>query len=459
MSVRRSAGAIFWGLTLVAIGSLLLAYNLGYPIHIWPYVVRYWPGLLIVWGLLKFVDFFRLRHAGDRRPLFSASEVALLILVIFAGSAITTAANVSPEIGRIFDIGDIDLWDITGDNYNYDQHLERQGVVSGSEIEIVNFFGDIDVRPAGSDQIIVDVKKTIRAANRGEADRLDRDFTFSIQEEGSRYRIMSNRDQSGFHGTPRQRFKSSLTVRVPKNAALHLDNRNGRVSVQDLFGNQNLTNRYGEVDVRNITGQLQIENRNGSVTVQDISDSVEITNRYANTTVKNVGGDLRIETRNGLVYVSGVSGNATIDNSYAPINAENIKGSLNVTGRNNSIDVQHVEGDIQADSSYENVNIKDARGAITVSSRNGDLMLSLVRPPEKDIAINGRYSNVTLELPSGSSFGLDARTEYGQVYSEFEEIRTIESNRERSLTGRVGRGGPRISVSLRNGDIRLVKRG
>src|SRR5437773_5879381 len=194
MSVRRSAGAVFWGLTLVAIGGLLLARNLGYAIPIWSYVARYWPALLIGWGLLKFVDYFRFRHAGDNRPLFSGGEVALLILVIFAGSAITTAANVSPELGNIFEIGDIDLWDITGDNYTFDQHLERQNVLPGSEIEIVNFFGNVEVRPAESDRIVVDARKTIRASSKEEADRLEKDFMFFVRGEGLNYRIKSDRD-------------------------------------------------------------------------------------------------------------------------------------------------------------------------------------------------------------------------------------------------------------------------
>src|SRR5262245_46270403 len=191
MSTRRSAGAIFWGLTLVAIGGVLLAYNLGYPLRIWPYVVRYWPALLIGWGLLKFVDYFRFRHAGDNRPLFSGGEVALLILVIIAGSAITTAANVSPAIGNIFEIGDFDLWDITGNNYSYDEHREQENVPQGSEIEIVNFYGNVEVRPSDANRITVDIKKTIRASNKDEADRLDRDFTFSVQQEASKFRVIS----------------------------------------------------------------------------------------------------------------------------------------------------------------------------------------------------------------------------------------------------------------------------
>src|SRR5436190_8465969 len=142
MSFRRSAGAIVWGVTLVAVGGLLLAHNMGYTIRVWSYVARYWPALLIAWGVLKFVDFFRFRRAGDNRPLFSGGEVALLILVIFAGSALTVAANVSPELGNIFNIGDFDLWDITGNNYTFDQHQEMN-VNAGSEIEIINQYGSV----------------------------------------------------------------------------------------------------------------------------------------------------------------------------------------------------------------------------------------------------------------------------------------------------------------------------
>ena len=459
MSVRRSAGAIFWGLALVAIGGLLLANNLGYRIRIWPYVVRYWPALLIGWGLLKFVDFFRFRRSGDNRPLFSGSEVALLILLIFAGSAITTAANVSPEIGNIFEIGDLDLWDITGDNYMYDQHLEQASVTPASEIEIVNFYGNVEVRPADSDQIVVDVKKTVRAGSKDEADRLERNFTFSIQPEGKKYRIASNRDD-GFTGpgVPRQRLKSSLTILVPKRSTVHLENRNGRILLQDLTGNQNIVNRYGDVDVRNVEGELRLENRNGSITAEDITQAVSIENRYSNTTVKNVGGDLMIQTRNGSVDVSGVKGSVTVDNRYAPISIENVAGQVTITGRNNSVNVEHVEGDISADSSYQNVTIKDPRGGVKITSRNGDLLLSFERVPQKDVLISSRYGNVTLELPSSSAFNIDARTEYGEVDSDFEGLNTSRVNRQKSIGGQYGQGGPHLEISTRNGNIRLEKK-
>lgn len=464
MSARRSAGVIFWGLVLVAIGVLMLAHNLGYPLHIWPYIARYWPALLIAWGLLKFVDFFRFRRSGDNRPLFSGGEVALLILVIFAGSAITTAANVSPDLGNLFEIGDLDLWDITGNNFSYTEHEEAALPAASAAVEyeadVINYFGNVEVRPSDSDRIVLDVKKTVRAANQEEADRLSRDFTFSITNDGSKYRIASSKDSgSSSGGGTRQAFKSSLEIRLPKHFAVNVDNRNGRVAIQDLTGNEDVQNSYGDVEIRNVAGRLKIENKNGAVTAENVTGSVDINNGYSNTTVKNITGDLTIETKNASVDISGVSGNANITNSYAPVNVENVKGQLTINGTNNAVDVRHVDGDINSDNSYENVSIRDPRGGVKVTSRNGDLSVSFEKPPEKDVTISAQYGTVRLDLPSSSAFSIEARAQYGEIDSEFDGLNHDNSNSERVLTGAVGHGGPKIRIDLRNGNIHLGKRG
>ena len=362
MSIRRSAGSIFWPLLLIVIGGLLLARNMGYSIPFWTAMVRYWPVLIIVWGFLKIVDYYRMRRTGDNSPLFSGGEVALLVFVILAGSAITTAANVSPNIGAAFRIGDFDLWDITGNNFEYSEHHEAD-VLAGSTIEINNRFGSVDVRPSDTDRIILDVKKTVRASNKEEADRLSGDFAFAITNDGSQYRIASNRDALG----GRQRFKSSLMVRVPKGSMIRVDNRFGAISLQDLTGNQSVANRYGEVNVR------------------------------------------------------GIDGNVEITNSFGAITTDNIRGSM------------------------------------TVTNRYGDVRLRFMDPPQNDISVSTQFCDVELELPSNSSFGFQARTAFADVESDFEGLSKDQSNREESLRGQVGQGGPQISISSRFGDIRLRK--
>jgi DUF4097 and DUF4098 domain-containing protein YvlB len=289
MRVRhRTVGTIFWGLTLVVVGVLLLARNLGYDIPIWSGLARYWPVLIIVWGVVKLVEYFHARRNGDTRPLFSGGEVALLILVILGGTAITTAANVSPRIDGVFDVGDLDLWDITGNNFSYDEHHELP-VTGAPLVDIVNMFGNVDIQPSDSDMVVLDVKKTVRASNREEADRLSSEFIFRIVNDGSTVRIASSQDTSPANGRRvmgRQRFKSSLTVHVPKGSAVSLDNRNGRVSIRDLVGNQTVTNRYGEVDIQRVGGDVQVTNSFGSVDVRDAMGAITVKGRY---------GDVRVD--------------------------------------------------------------------------------------------------------------------------------------------------------------------
>jgi hypothetical protein len=66
---------------------------------------------------------------------------------------------------------------------------------------------------------------------------------------------------------------------------------------------------------------------------------------------------------------------------------------------------------------------------------------------------------VTLELPSSSAFIVNARTQFGDVDSEFESLHVDRNNRERILNGEVRQGGPRLTINTRNGDIRLRKKG
>jgi hypothetical protein len=469
VSRRTTAGSIFWGITLVAVGGLLLARNLGYSLPIWGAVARYWPVLIILWGLVKLVDYFRLRNDRDKRPLFSGGEVAMLILVIFAGSAITAAANISPDIGAIFDFdGNFDFWDLTGNNYQFTEHQEL-AVPAGSTIKIFNLYGFVDVRPAEGDRIIVDVEKTVRAASREEAETRAKDFTFSINELAGHYRIASSRDPNAFDnggvtvgiriGNERQRYKSNMTVKVPKKAIVEVRNRYGSVNLDGLEGNQTIANKYGSTSVHNISGAVTISTGYGSAVLEGVSGEINVTNAYASTTIRTGGSKVRVENKYGSVDVQDVQGDVSIENRYSVINAERIAGNLVIEGANNSVDIEDVSGSLEAGTSYKNLNVRNAKGSIRATNRHGNVDIELDEAPQGDITVTSRYSNVSIELPANSSFNFDGRTTYGDADSEFDGLSVNSSGRERSIRGQYGSGGPRINVETQHGNIRLQRRG
>ena len=49
----RRGSKVFWGLVLILVGVLILLDNLGYLRND---IIRFWPVLVIIWGIKKLVD-------------------------------------------------------------------------------------------------------------------------------------------------------------------------------------------------------------------------------------------------------------------------------------------------------------------------------------------------------------------------------------------------------------------
>jgi len=455
MSRPRSAGSFFWGLILIAAGSIFLLKNLGYDVPVWTGIARYWPVLLIVWGFIKLIDYVRLKRAGQAGPLFGAGEVVLLIVVIMGGTAITAAANMSPDFASLFEMANIDIFDITGNSYHFTEHYEREAL-NGSSIEIINRYGSVEVSPADTDRIIVDVDKTVTAANETEANELSKVLMYSISEEDHRYRVISNynRDENRVRG---RRFKTSLTVKVPKHSAIALDNRNGTVLVSGLMGDQKITNSFGRVTLNGIAGTVSIANRNDNVTVDDISGATTITNEFGNVEAKKIVGSLEIRHRNGNVAVEGIKGDTKLFVSFGSVSAKDIEGSLNASARNTSVEVSRVENDVIVDNQFQSVQLDGVKGAVTVTNRNGNVDLRYDQPPRKNIQVNSQFGDVSVTLPASSAFSIDARTRFASISSDFKELNRRDDHDRDTITGQVGSGGPEIRIDNRNGSIHIEK--
>lgn len=459
MSRPRSAGSVFWGLILIGAGLIFLLKNLGYNIPIWTGVVRYWPVLLILWGFIKLVDYARWKKAGEPGPLFGAGEVVLLIVVIFSGSALTAAVNISPDIGSFFDMANLDLWDITGNAYQFSEHYEKD-VPPGSSIEVINRYGSIDITPADTDRIVVDVAKTVIARDEDEAGKLSETFLYSIVEEGRGYRVISNlnRDQNRVRG---RRFKTSLTVKVPRRSAIVVNNRNGSVEISGLTGDQKVSNGFGKVTLSEITGAVDIENKNDEVSVKNVTGAMTLMNEFAGIDVKDVTGALEVRNRNGPIDIMGVKGDTRVSNAFGSLKLKDIVGNLTVDTRMTEVQADRVEGDVSVENQFNSVSLRGVTGSVAVDNRNGSVDLRYEQPPRKNIRVTSRFGDVTFVLPASSSFTVDARTRFGEVSSDFSELAERSGDRHEvgrnSITGQVGSGGPEIRVDNQNGSIHIEK--
>ena len=454
MTRRRSFGSIFWALVLVSVGGLLLARNLGFSVPIWQGLAVYWPVLIIGWGLLKVVDYYRLKD--ERGSVFSGGEVVLLVFVLIVGSTFTAAANIGSGFGLINIFGDgFDLFDLLGESYEFSQEIDEE-VVTGRIFEIHNSYGAVEIEPGEQGRIVVSIQKRVRASSREAAEELESELVFSIDEQAGRYVVASNR--SLMNDSLRRRFRTSLRIRVPADSSLEVTNSYGPVEIHDLTGEQVVVNRYGEVRLSQIDGDIRVEDRYGPVWADDVSGDVVVTNRYGPVTLNRIGGSANVENRYAAVEITDIEGQTVINNRYSTIEVRGAGGDVRVRGRNNRVELDEVQGAVDVDTSYRDVEARNLRGSVSIANRHGDVRLRFDRPPTNDIAVTGDYSDVEITLPSDSDFSLEVQTRSGDFDSDFGGFERDESGRNLRVTGQVGDSGPRITVNTARGEIRLVRR-
>ncbi len=65
MSKLRSIDSLVFGIVLLLLGTVILLQNLGVDFDLWYYVAKFWPMILIVYGLLKVMRALQQRTGGN----------------------------------------------------------------------------------------------------------------------------------------------------------------------------------------------------------------------------------------------------------------------------------------------------------------------------------------------------------------------------------------------------------
>ena len=84
-------GSILWALLLIAVGFIFLYQNFNPAVHPWHIIAKFWPLLIIFWGISKLIEHLEARHHPETAapPLFSGSEIVLLLLILVLGTLVS----------------------------------------------------------------------------------------------------------------------------------------------------------------------------------------------------------------------------------------------------------------------------------------------------------------------------------------------------------------------------------
>lgn len=445
-------GSVFGALLLIAIGTLFLYANLNPEFNAWPFIGRYWPVLIIFWGLSKLSDYLALRGTPQAASAarISGGDIVGLVFLIILGSAFSAAVE---RGDRLITIGDEEIGCLFGSEFEFTDELSQE-VVTASTLTLTNLRGDVTVEAAPEEQLRLLARKTICARSQEEAQRMAAGFVPVLEPDGNGY---------GFHWDAPSGAKGLMEIRLdvqaPKNVNLKVVGRRGDVNLQGVAGNVDVQWERGDANVEGVAGDVRVEIRRGSVQVAAVSGAVEVEGRGGEVGIREVSGPASIEGEfYGPLQFANISGNAAFVSRRTNFEAVRIEGEMTVDS--GVFTLRGATGDVSLRTRDKEVEIEEVAGAIRVENRNGRVQIRLPKTLAGPIEIENERGGIELEVPAGAGFTLSATARKGRVDSDFEGLKEEEqSGGTVTLTGPHGGGGPAIRLTTSYGTISVHRAG
>jgi Toastrack DUF4097/LiaI-LiaF-like transmembrane region len=440
----RRRGSIFGGLVLILVGTLFLIHYLAPGLLHMGQLVRYWPVLLILWGLARFWDHFAATRSGQAPPRTVSGGDLLLVLLVLVGIVALVAYN---RLHR--NIGWDGGFDLFGTPYTFTTTLPPAAVDPSTRIDLWTPRGDITVRPQEEKSLGVVVTKTVRASDQAQAQKVADATTVSVQQ------------------TPQV---VHLEPKLPSGAD------NERVSYDvSVFPNTSLTasTGRGEIHVNGIDGEVSLS-ASGHVDVQQTGSNTTLDLRRGDARVHSVTGNVTINGRGQQIDVGEISGQASINGEfYGPIHVRRIgkavqfnssRTALSVSAALGRLDMESGDltisdtpGNVSLETRDKDIQFENVQGNVTITNRNGNVDIRYSQPPTNNLTITNRSGDISIALPARSAFSITAVARSGDISNDFETpaLRLVETSPNAQLEGTVGSGGPKITLNTSYGTIHI----
>lgn len=147
--------------------------------------------------------------------------------------------------------------------------------------------------------------------------------------------------------------------------------------------------------------------------------------------------------------IKSVSGRITLDGVTGSVDADSLSGDLEAQGVTGRIAFKSVSGDLTvADGSVQRLDAKTVSGRVTA-----DIDLA----SDAAVRVATLSGDVTIRLPASVSAGVDLRSTTGRVQSDFAGLHTARAPGASTVTGDLGAGSGRVSVTTVSGQVTLLE--
>jgi DUF4097 and DUF4098 domain-containing protein YvlB len=420
--------------------------------HLGSLFARFWPALLILWGVLKLIEYEQAKRYGQPARGIGVGGVFLLLFLIGAGLIATQASRLDwKNIGEHIQIGDDQGIDeiFGGSTFDYSGELNSPLPSSFTSMRVNDDRGTVTVNVSEDKKVRVSWRKKVHAENQKDADAYNTKTDPTILSADKMIVLNANTQGAGDKGV-----SADMDIYVPANVSV------------------SVTSGHGDVTIAGMSGSIEVNHHRGEVNINDHSGNVSLSLDGSSARLAHVKGDVTIQGKANEVAVEDVDGEVHLNGDFQE-SVRLVRVSRTVSFRSARTDMEFSRldgrldldsGDLRADSltgpmrlttRSKDVALEGLSGDLRLEDSNGTVEVGLRKPG--NIQIDNRKGDVQVSIPPNTAVKVEARTREGEIASDFDEIKVDNRDKQSSASGSIGSNGPRLALNCEKGSIEIRK--
>ena len=318
----------------------------------------------------------------------------------------------------------------------------------GTTLDITNRYGNVIVETSDQNNVTIDIKVSVELPNREKAEKLLEYINVNFSDNqnliSAKTVIEDKFSFTGWGGESRK-FSINYNVKMPVDINFTLSNRYGNTELDDINGQVNLDIKYG-----NLTATILSRGNEKPLNRLSLAyGKAKITSAGWLDIMARYSGGLRIDKSQALL----------LDSRYSKLQLVEASSLVGVSKYDN-LRIEKINN-LVLDAGYSDIVIESLNKKLKFDGGYGALTVENIPSGFESLETDTRYIGVKLGIESGASYSLDAKLSYGDLKFDeqnFRHQRHIVENNSTEISGIVGQASdPTASVKVNSsyGYVRL----
>ena len=334
---------------------------------------------------------------------------------------------------------------------------ESYDISNGATVELINKYGNIDVRTVAGDQVNIKVEILVDAPSESKAEEIFERIDVSIYGSANSVKAETKIDaqKKGFwknimSWNKGNKYEIHYYIEVPEHVHLMLTNKYGNIFTEDMENEMDIVLKYGNFEIGN-AHDVDINLGYGKGKMENVHD-LDIDMKYGELSAESAE-DVQIESRYSKVTIDQAN-NIDSKSKYDTYRVRNAT-SFDNEGRYDNIRLGAI-GEMEIESKHTHIDVDKLLKSVMIRTGYGSIKINEITSDLEEIDIVSSYAGIKIENPNEVGFTFDVETKYGSIAIEEGNGDFGDDDNEEWARGeRKGSGSGVVKIESKYGSVKI----